>query len=68
MRDRIVHHARLLDMGFGAIALAPLLTEWINPLAGGASLLWFGIQIWESKTGHYWRMKLRNFLIRKGPL
>lgn len=64
---RLVQHAGLMDAGAAAVSLGVFL-DHLPTLACLLSILWLCIQMYESKTGAIVRRRLREFLIRRGPL
>ncbi len=51
------------------VAVAAALMQWLPPIAAVAGIIWYAIQIWESKTaqawwaGHNHRAQLRKLAI-----
>lgn len=64
---RLVQHAAIMDVGAISISVGTLL-DHLPHASALLSCLWLGIQMYESKTGAYLRRRLRDFLIRRGPL
>lgn len=63
-----MNHQRVLNYsadGISAAAILATFAGWLPPLAGLAGLIWYGIQIYESKTVQKHVRRLRLKAIRK---
>lgn len=52
------------DLAAGGIAFAAFMS-WMPAVASLLSVVWFGIQIVESKTGQYWIKRMGAFFRAK---
>lgn len=48
-----------------ALAVLGALSNALPPLAAVAALLWYGVQLWESKTGLNWRSRWKRVFLHK---
>lgn len=60
-------HPYVVDIGVGILVVGSL-ANYMPAVAATFGAVWYGIQVWESKTMAGVRKRLRDWLYRNGPV